>query len=234
MTGNVFICKGAALMCFTLSEAQKHIPYVKLVGSMACIMLWTGCLTNQDCYNWVQLFIVVHLRHIVSLAWLTAWVQHTMVATSVVGTRWYVLSEYMLSTLSAIAVVVANYFFFSSSFLFSSSSFSSSSFFSLRSVLKFLSIQAQALRQYFPFSCNQTVLKISFTRPKKQWQFPPSVPGLPCYCILAPARGEIVVLAVMLLFPLSRLHAPWRCVFPLTCVDSRTHCEVPTYPLYVM
>jgi hypothetical protein len=31
-----------------------------------------------------------------------------MVATSVVGTRWYVLCEDMLSTLSAIAGVVAN------------------------------------------------------------------------------------------------------------------------------
>jgi len=39
MTGNVFICEGGALVCFTMSKAEKHMPYVKLVGTVVCIML---------------------------------------------------------------------------------------------------------------------------------------------------------------------------------------------------
>ena len=39
MTGNVVISEVDSLMYIALSEAEKHMPYGKLVGTTECLML---------------------------------------------------------------------------------------------------------------------------------------------------------------------------------------------------
>ena len=58
MTGIVIISKADALMYAILSKAEKHVPYVELVGTTECVTLQPRSHTNCGHYNRVQLCIV--------------------------------------------------------------------------------------------------------------------------------------------------------------------------------
>jgi hypothetical protein len=55
MTGNVVISEVDALMYVVLSEAAKHAPYGKVVGTTKCITCYPKFHTNRGCYDQVQL-----------------------------------------------------------------------------------------------------------------------------------------------------------------------------------
>ena len=46
MTSNVVISEVDALMYVVLSEAEKHVFYMELVGTMECITFYPRCRTN--------------------------------------------------------------------------------------------------------------------------------------------------------------------------------------------
>lgn len=58
MTGNIVTFKVHDLMYVVLSKAEKHVPYVELVGTTECVTLQPRSHTNCGHYNRVQLCIV--------------------------------------------------------------------------------------------------------------------------------------------------------------------------------
>jgi hypothetical protein len=61
MIGNVITSEVDALMYVVLSNAEKHMPYVELIGTTECFMLQTRCRANQGLYNRVKLYLIQSL-----------------------------------------------------------------------------------------------------------------------------------------------------------------------------
>jgi hypothetical protein len=61
MTANVVIDVVDAFMYVVLSEAEKHVLYGEIIGSLECVTLYSRCRTSRGRYNRVKLYILSSL-----------------------------------------------------------------------------------------------------------------------------------------------------------------------------